>query len=90
MLVAPLALFVLAAPTSVHDVDSDGDGLSDFHEVHEHRTDPDPATVERVARWLLQHAEHHDGFTSFATAFDEHGVRDTVPGPIHHTSGEVW
>src|SRR5262249_26489263 len=33
--------FALAAPpTGQADPDSDGDGLSDFHEVHKYRTDP--------------------------------------------------
>ena len=40
-----LALLLVVSPSewpvvSSAEVDSDGDGLSDFHEVHKHRTDP--------------------------------------------------
>src|SRR5438105_10446340 len=44
--VAVLALLLLglpartAPPAPVADADSDGDGLSDFQEVHKYRTDP--------------------------------------------------
>jgi len=33
----------------------------------------DREVVERASDWLLRHAEHHDGFTSFVTSFDERG-----------------
>src|SRR5262245_65748796 len=34
-----------AAPPEAAALDSDGDGLSDFHEVHKYRTDPDRKSV---------------------------------------------
>lgn len=37
---AALALLLPAARAQSPDVDTDGDGLSDFHEIHKHRTDP--------------------------------------------------
>jgi hypothetical protein len=33
----------------------------------------DREVVERVSKWLMQHADHHDGFSSFITSFDERG-----------------
>ena len=33
----------------------------------------DKTTVERVSHWLLNRAKYQDGFTTFATAFDEKG-----------------
>jgi len=41
MLHAFMMGLVLSAATT--DLDSDGDGLSDFHEVHKHFTDPTAA-----------------------------------------------
>lgn len=35
-----LALLLVAATASAADPDRDGDGLSDFHEIHKYRTDP--------------------------------------------------
>lgn len=33
----------------------------------------DREVVEQVSSWLMEHARHEDGFTSFITSFDEHG-----------------
>jgi len=45
----------------------------------------DKEAVEQVSRWLMQHAEYHDGFSSFITSFDDQGrpyvdeeLRDSV------------
>ncbi|MEM8711540.1 MAG: transglutaminase domain-containing protein, partial [Planctomycetota bacterium] len=34
----------------------------------------DPTTVAQVATWLCQHADYHDGFTTFVTGFDDEGA----------------
>ncbi len=43
----------------------------------------DKKLVEQAARWLCQHAKHHDAFTTFVTAFDAQGrpfvPKDLVP-----------
>lgn len=41
----------------------------------------DRETVEQVSRWLMEHAESHDGFSSFLTAFDERG-KPFVPAEL--------
>ena len=33
----------------------------------------DKTLVEKASAWLVNHAQHHDGFTSFITAFDAKG-----------------
>ena len=33
----------------------------------------DKTAVEKVSRFLMEHAEYHDGFSSFITAFDDKG-----------------
>lgn len=41
----------------------------------------DRALVEQAAKWLLQRAQHHDGFTTFVTAFDKDG-KPFVPAEL--------
>ncbi len=39
----------------------------------------DREVVERVSAWLMQHAEHDDGFSTFITSFDERGRPYVAP-----------
>ncbi len=41
----------------------------------------DKELVERAAKWLLERAKHHDGFSTFVTAFDAEG-RPFVPDEL--------
>lgn len=41
----------------------------------------DREAVEKVSDWLMHRAEYHDGFSTFITAFDEHG-RPNVPAEL--------
>lgn len=50
----------------------------------------DREAVEQVSDWLMRRAEHHDGFTTFITAFDERGepfVPDELAGIVAANAG---
>ena len=40
----------------------------------------DRTLAERVSHWLCQHADYHDGFTTFLTTFDTGGQPRVYPG----------
>lgn len=49
----------------------------------------DKAVVEQVSAWLMDHADYHDGFSSFITAFDEDGkpfVPEELQGEVQRGS----